>query len=130
MLKATATSLKTQGFKTIVFLGDSGGNLRPYRIGWLGKIVKVINATNYYRANGGDEALVQDGETPQSIGTHAGIRDTSELMAIYPAGVDLAKTSPNGKGNNGDPRRATRARGETLIKLKVDTAVRKIRATC
>ena len=97
---ATSNCFKTHGFTTIVFLGDSGGNQKvqsklaaelSWKWGsWLGKSVKVINAANYYANNGGDDALQRQGETKETIGTHAGIRDTSELMAIYPAGVELA----------------------------------------
>jgi creatinine amidohydrolase len=73
------------------------------------------------------------GETRAAIGQHAGIADTSELMAVDPAGVDLSRfaSAPftlESNGVSGDPLRATAERGRALMEIKVDAAVRQIRA--
>ena len=135
VLEAAAASFKAHGFKSIVLLGDSGPNQAPQKAlaeklnaAWKDSGVRVIAATNYYAANGGEAYLLGDGETAETIGTHAGIRDTSELMAIDPSGVRLDGTKPDSDGAKGDPRRATAARGEKLLALKVATAVAEIRA--
>jgi creatinine amidohydrolase len=135
VLEAAAASFKAHGFKSIVLLGDSGPNQAPQKalaeklnVAWKGSGVRVIPATNYYAANGGEAVLLSEGETAETIGTHAGIRDTSELMAIDPSGVRLDGAKPDSDGAKGDPRRATAERGEKLLALKVAAAVAEIRA--
>ncbi|MEM7424871.1 MAG: creatininase family protein [Pseudomonadota bacterium] len=139
VLQATAESFRAHGFRTIVFLGDSGGNQRAQEAvaarlteawkTWIGRSPKVFSAKHYYSGNGGDELLVAAGETPGSIGTHAGIRDTSEMLAVHPEGVDLslAETGP-GEGSTGQPGRASAERGRVLLAAKIEAAVREIRA--
>lgn len=135
VLKSAAESFKAHGFTSIVLLGDSGGNQATQKemaeeltSAWAGDGVRVINAGTYYAANGGDALLKAEGETAETIGTHAGIRDTSELMAVYPAGVRLEGAKADNAGASGDPRRASRERGEKLLDLKVAAAVAEIRA--
>ena len=135
LLEAAAASFKAHGFKTIVLLGDSGGNQAPQRelsakLGkaWSNDGVRVINADAYYARNGGDAYLESQGETAKTLGTHAGIRDTSELMAVDATLVDLARSQPDASGATGDARRATAARGEELLRRKVDAAATEIRA--
>jgi creatinine amidohydrolase/Fe(II)-dependent formamide hydrolase-like protein len=64
---------------------------------------------------------------------HASISDTSELMAVHPAGVDLTrlpllKIKLRAEGADGDPSRSTIARGDAMMALKVNAAVAQIRA--
>jgi len=141
-LEGIARSLKAAGFKTICFIADHGGSAKPQaemaaRLSreWAADGVKVISVDDYYFAAGElqNKMLAADGETPATIGQHAGITDTSELMAIYPAGVDLARLdnlpftlAP--KGYDGEPRRATAERGRALLAIKVAAAVRQIRS--
>jgi creatinine amidohydrolase/Fe(II)-dependent formamide hydrolase-like protein len=139
VLGAAAASFRAHGFRTIVFLGDSGGNqavqeklaARLTRK-WRREGVTVVNASAYYGDNGGQAYLLDQGETAASIGRHAGIRDTSELMALDPAlirpGRLAAAATDPALGANGDPRRASAARGERLLALKVQAAVAEIRA--
>jgi creatinine amidohydrolase/Fe(II)-dependent formamide hydrolase-like protein len=134
LLEAAAASFKAHGFKTIVLLGDSGANQAPQRevaskltAAWADEQVSVMNADAYYGGNGGDEWLKSQGETNATIGTHAGIRDTSELMAVLAAGVRLDGAHPDSDGASGDPTRATAERGEHLLRLKVAAAMAEIR---
>lgn len=135
LLEAAALSFKAHGFKLIVLLGDSGGNQAPQNVlaqklnkAWSRDGVRVVNAEAYYARNGGDAWLVSQGEDAASIGSHAGIRDTSELMAVLPSAVDLSKSRPNGEGATGDARRASAERGERLLSMKVEAAIAEIRA--
>lgn len=132
VLRNAAQSFRVHGFKTIVFLGDSGPNQAPQRAlaaelnkAWLPG-VRVMNADAYYDANGGAEWLEAQGETRSSIGSHAAIRDTSELMAIDPEGVRAGLSVADKDGVVGDPARATAERGQKLLELKVEAAVREI----
>lgn len=135
LLDAAAASAKAAGARTIVFLGDSGGNQAPQQSvakrlsgEWAGDGVVVINADAYYDGAAGEAWLREQGETDATIGSHAGIRDTSELMAVHPEGVDIARVDPDAKETSGDATRATAARGEHLLALRVEAAVAEIRA--
>lgn len=135
VLEGAAHSFAIHGFKLIVFLGDSGPNQEPQQQvaaelskRWAADGVRVINAENYYANNGGREWLLAEGETDQVIGSHAAIRDTSELLAIYPEGVRNDKRAADANGVVGDPRPATPGRGEKLLALKVEAAVKEIQA--
>jgi len=142
VLEGIARSLKSAGFKTICFIADHGGSARPQaevaaRLSreWAGEGVRVISVDDYYFAAGEAQTkfLEGQGETLSTIGQHAGITDTSELMAVHPAGVDLDRLaqlpfSLEATGFDGDPRRATAERGKALLELKVQAAVRQIRA--
>lgn len=134
VLEAAATSFRTHGFRRIVFLGDSGGNQRPQaRVAerltdaWRGDGIVVVNAADYYAKNGGDALLTSEGLTAAQIGTHAGVRDTSELLFVAPATVDLSLASSNADGASGDARLARAEWGERLIAGKVAAAVAEIR---
>ncbi len=94
--------------------------------------MRVVDVNAYYDA---DEAqrrwLVSEGETASSIGQHAGIKDTSELMAVNPQGVDLSRYASLGlrtenSGVSGNPMRASAERGRALLALKTDAAVAQI----
>jgi creatinine amidohydrolase/Fe(II)-dependent formamide hydrolase-like protein/sterol desaturase/sphingolipid hydroxylase (fatty acid hydroxylase superfamily) len=141
LLEHTARSLRAHGFTTIAFVGDSGGNQAAQASvaaqlseSWSGEGVTVLHVGDYYAANGQVAWLKAEGESEATIGRHAGIRDSSELMAVYPVGIRTDRLQRDGgranetTGVSGDPRRASAERGEALLRLKVDAAVRQIRA--
>ena len=91
MLEGIARSLKAGGFKTICFIADHAGSLRPQtevaeRLSreWGKQGVRVIDVSDYYADAAETDYLKSQGETPGAIGQHAGISDTSELMAVHP----------------------------------------------
>jgi creatinine amidohydrolase len=141
VLEGIARSLKAGGFKMICFIADHGGSMKPQddvtaRLSreWAAQGIKVISVGDYYNAAGDQQnrLLEAQGETPSTIGQHAGITDTSELMAVYPAGVDLTRSANlpfrvEPTGVDGDPRRASVERGKALLELKVTAAVRQIK---
>ena len=142
-LEGIARSLKSAGFKSICFIADHGLSVKPQREvaerlsrEWTNDGVKVISVDDYYIAGGElqNVFLKAQGETPATIGQHAGIADTSELMAVYPQGVDLARFSDlpafsmESTGADGDARRASAERGKRLLEIKIEAAVRQIKA--
>ncbi|MBX2861710.1 MAG: creatininase family protein [Vampirovibrio sp.] len=139
VLEATARSLKAHGFKLICFLGDSGGNqmqqeavAQKLTTLWQGEGVRVLHVKRYYIPQDQIYWLSEQGLSPAQIGTHAGIRDTSELLAVYPQGVDLSSLDKPLSGNHdsgfdGNPRMASKAYGRFLLNMRVQAAVRQIK---
>ncbi len=140
MLEGIARSLRAGGFRTIVFIGDHGGSQNVQQQvalrlsnAWQHAGVRVVHGDAYYDDRQQIARLVEAGETPAAIGEHAGIIDTSELMAIRPAGVQLDRiarpaTALVESGASGDPASATAERGQMLIALRIEAAVRQIKA--
>jgi creatinine amidohydrolase/Fe(II)-dependent formamide hydrolase-like protein len=96
--------------------------------------VRVIAVDRYCTAIAQQDVWLRaQGESEATIGTHAGIGDTSELLAVHPPGVDLRRLPAGtgalpGLGATGDPSRATAARGEALLAMRIAAAVDQIRA--
>ena len=139
VLEYAARSLRAHGFTDIFLVGDSLDNqviqadvAARLTQAWQGSGVRVHHVGDYYAANGQTDWLLREGETLDSIGTHAGIRDTSELLAIRPDAVRADMLEPKWgfnlapSGNDGQPIRASAERGRRLLALKVDAAVRQI----
>jgi len=141
LLEATARSLRAHGFTLICFIGDHGLSQATQsavadrlNAEWAGTGASVLHVGDYYFANGQVDWLRQQGESDAAIGNHAGIRDTSELMALYPAGVRVDRLAESDglhlepTGVVGDPARASAERGAILLDLKVEAAIRQINA--
>jgi creatinine amidohydrolase/Fe(II)-dependent formamide hydrolase-like protein len=141
MLEGIARSLKNSGFTTICFIADHGLSQAPQnevatRLNreWAKDGVTVLSVSDYYADEPQTQYLLNHGETPTTIGDHAGIPDTSELMAVHPEGVNLARFSQRpftfaASGVSGDPMKASAERGNDLLQIKIDAAVRQIRAS-
>ncbi len=141
LLEETARSLKAHGFKLICFVGDSGWNQSAQeRVAnrlteaWRQDGVVVVHVSDYYAQNGQARWLLFQGYSEAEIGTHAGIRDTSELMAVHSAGIRsqyLKKYDPASfleTGVDGNPSLASAVLGQSLLDQKVRVAVRQIRS--
>ena len=125
LLEFTARSLAVHGFTDVVFIGDSGGNQRGMRVvsemlneEWANGGSRVHFAGDYYSNNGFQGWLISQGETEETIGNHAGIRDTSQLLAVAPQHIRLDKRAhPAGskaaasRAIRRGPRLSTDARG-------------------
>jgi len=61
------------------------------------------------------------------VGTHAGLADTSLMMALDPSLVRTDRLKP-GEGANGDPSQASAALGQLGVDLIVAKTVEAIRA--
>jgi len=141
VLESTVRSFAAEGFKTVLFLGDSGPNQRPQAAvakkldtEFKAKGVRVFQVGDYYAHNGQEAWLKSQGFTEAEIGVHAALIDTAQLMAIDPDGVRMALLgssagNPDGSKNGviGDPAKATAAMGQKLLELKIEAALREIR---
>jgi creatinine amidohydrolase/Fe(II)-dependent formamide hydrolase-like protein/sterol desaturase/sphingolipid hydroxylase (fatty acid hydroxylase superfamily) len=142
LLESAAKSLKAHGFKRIYLIGDSGWNQAPQeRVAqklnalWAKDGVRVIHVGHYYDKNHQVDWLKQLGKTEVDIGSHAGIRDTSELMFTDPSGIRSQKIEHYGPqdyaqlGSNGDAASASPQLGQALLDLKIKAAVQEIQNT-
>jgi len=141
LLVHAGKSLRAGGFTTIILIGDSGGNQSGMKTA-----ADQLNAA--FGSNGGRALFIGDyytkssadirtylgtlGFPMESIGSHAGMVDTSELLFVNPALVRRDRLALNGgspdSGVNGDPTKATPELGKALIQIKIDNAVAQIRA--
>ena len=139
LLEYAARSFRAHGFTDIAFIGDSGGNQRGMEAvatmlneEWGGEGSRVHFIGDYYANNGFRDWLVEQGEVPDSIGGHAGISDTSILLYVEPRHIRQDKLAPGGgfegSGVSGNPTRASVEYGEVGMRMRVDAAVRQIRA--
>lgn len=140
LLDGIARSLKAAGFRTILFIGDHGpSQATQARVAaalsreWAGDGVLVAQIERYYEDDAQNKLLVAQGESAATIGFHAGLIDTSELMAVHPSGVMLDRLqglpgSLRQMGASGDPSRASPARGAALLAIRIDAATAQIRA--
>jgi creatinine amidohydrolase len=137
-LEYAARSFKLAGFRDIVFLGDHGGYQKADEAvaqlldrEWAGTPVRAYALTEYYRASETEfgQLLKGKGYSEAEIGSHAGLLDTSLMMATDPSLVRpdlLAETKP-GDGTHGDPRRSSAALGQLGVELIVSRTVATIR---
>jgi creatinine amidohydrolase/Fe(II)-dependent formamide hydrolase-like protein len=141
LLEYAARSLRQGGFRDICFLEDSGGYERDLesvadRLNreWAATPVRVHAVLEYYRAGQTVyvQALKSRGYTEAEIGTHAGVADTSLLLAIDPSLVridHLGEAARLGRagGAYGDPRRASTELGQIGVDAIVAQTVAAIK---
>jgi creatinine amidohydrolase len=138
LVEYAARSFRVNGFKDIVFIGDSGGNQNGMKAvaemlnkEWAGSGVRIHFVPEYYSGTGFSKWLQSQGEKEEDIGTHAGITDTSQLMAIDAKLIRKDKLANRGgfegSGVSGNPTRASVAYGKKGLELKIETAVRRIK---
>jgi creatinine amidohydrolase/Fe(II)-dependent formamide hydrolase-like protein len=141
ILESTARSFKQHGFHDVIFLGDHGGYQKS-ELRAAEKINKewaadtrfrALALTAYYEASQGPyiQALRGKGFSDAEIGTHAGLADTSMMLAIEKSLVRMdllaegAKTGPV-DGVYGDPRKSTAELGQLGLRGIVDRSVQAI----
>ena len=138
LVEYAGRSFRAHGFTDIVFIGDSGGNqggmeavAAQLNDEWGGDGATVHFIGDYYANNGFRDWLMEQGETDESIGRHAGISDTSILLYVDPAHIRQDQLAPGGgfedSGVSGDPTRASAEYGRVGMEMRVDAAVRQIR---
>jgi creatinine amidohydrolase len=129
-LESAARSLQRAGLKHVVLLGDHGGYLKSLdRVA--ARVPGVFSPPEYYRASSADHAaaLRARGFSEAQIGRHAGLADTSLMLALDPSLVRserLAKSQ--GEGADGDASRADAALGKEAVDRIVSVTVDAIRA--
>jgi len=139
-LDGIARSLKRAGFTTICFMSEHGQSQEPQASvveklnrEWAGS-VRVLAVGEYYADAAQRAWLSEQGVPAAAVGDHAGLIDTAELMFVSPAGVNLAAFPKSGTwlteptGASGEPTRASERLGEQLLQIRVEAAVRQIRA--
>ncbi len=128
VLTGAARSLARHGFRNIIILGDHGGYQNDIRTvvaalnrRWARRPdhPRALDVPQYYGTTQTTfvKTLRDHGLSPAEIGTHAGVNDTSLLMALAPWAVrtaHLAELPPPGAamGVYGDPRRSSAALGQ------------------
>lgn len=141
VLEAAARSFAVQGFRDIVFLGDSGGNqagqaavARRLNRAWAGAPTRAHAIDAYYHAStaGGRALLRSRGYSDAEIGNHAGALDTSLMLAVDPSLVrqDRLRAAPGPgawEGADGNPSRASAELGRAAVEDIVTQTVEAIR---
>lgn len=141
-LESAANSFKVHGFTNIVFLGDHGGYQNDIRHAvaqlnksWAGSGARAFVPPEYYNmsSDGYAQILRQHGVNDAEIGTHAGLADTSLLLAVAPQMVRLERLRSGPKLGaadgvyGGDPRRSSVELGQLGIDAIVSHTVDAIR---
>ena len=141
MLEQAARSFRLHGFRDVVFLGDHGGyqhNLQAVaaRLNreWAKTPARAYAVAEYYAAADTQypKLLASQGFPAAEIGTHAGLADTSLMLALDPGLVrvdKLAAAADAGAagGALGDPRRANAGLGQAGVDAIVGASVDAIR---
>ena len=137
-LESAANSFKVHGFRNIVFLGDHGGYQDDVRRivaqlnkSWAGSDARAFVPAEYYgtSSTGYNQILREHGFRDDEIGTHAGLADTSLLLAVAPQMVRLdelknaPKPGPAVGVYGGDPRRSTAQLGQLGIDAIVSRTI-------
>jgi creatinine amidohydrolase/Fe(II)-dependent formamide hydrolase-like protein len=98
---------------------------------WTGSGVRIHFVPEYYRGTGFSEWLMAQGEKKEDIGSHAGITDTSQLLAVEPRHIRKDKLADRGgfegSGVSGNPTKASVAYGKKGLELKIETTVRRVK---
>jgi creatinine amidohydrolase len=137
LLDAAARSLKVHGFTDILFIGDSGGNqagmtnvANKLNAEWQGQGPRVYALNEYYSKARDDFRawlLAQYGYDAATVGSHAGISDTSQMLYVLPGGIRKDRIKPLGggpdSGVSGDPTKATAEIGKMGIDFKVNAGI-------
>lgn len=137
VLEYTARSLRVHGFTDILFVGDSGPNQAGQRAvaealnsEWADEVTRVHHVSAWYDWTDFEDWLVEQGFSRDVIGGHAGLSDTTVLLAVAPQHVRVDKMAVGRGGEDGvsgDPGPSTVELGEKGMDLLVDSTVRQIR---
>ena len=140
LLELTARSLRGSGFKEIILIGDSGGNQNgmsavamKLNTEWKGTGVRLHFIGDYYtKAHAVQQNWLADTAKiipRDSIGGHANIMDTSELMYLHPQLIrtDRYGIANQANGVSGSPVKSSREIGKKLLDIKIGLALEQIR---
>jgi creatinine amidohydrolase/Fe(II)-dependent formamide hydrolase-like protein len=136
VVESAARSLRLAGFRDIVLIGDSGDYQKDNAAvaakldkEWAASPVRVHAIGEYYRAATVEffDALRKQGFADAEIGPHAGLADTSLMLAVDPRLVRSDRMQKS-EGVTGDPRRASAPLGQGAAEAVVLQTVAAIRA--
>lgn len=142
VLEYAARSLKVHGFRDIVFVGDHGGTQADQKtvagrlnLEWAAALVRVHAIEEYYVAADVEfpRLLSERGYRKEELGLHAGLTDTSLMLAVDPRMVRPERLRPDSwppgaSGVSGDPTRASAELGRVgveMIVIRTAEAIRK-----
>ncbi len=115
VVEFAARSLRAHGFVDVVLIGDSGPNQRVLKMvaetldaEWLSTPVRVHYLSAYYDDSAFRSWLSAQGVKEEDIGRHAGLKDTSLLLAVDPSGVRRGKLAPGRRGDRTAGKRGNR----------------------
>jgi creatinine amidohydrolase len=139
LLVNAGRSLKSTGFKNILFLGESGGNRNGMRDAatrlnelWKGAATAYW-VDDYYTRSHADQNkwITATMKIPEDqIGGHANLLDTSELLFVAPKHVRRDRLTGNDYPNNGvsgDPAKSSPEIGKVFVQIKIDNALAQIK---
>ncbi len=136
-----SVSLYLSGFKCIAFLGDHSQSIEIQSLvakslneQWKSIGVRVINLDSYNDVTLEDSVLIKAKIDPKDWGQHAGIADTSELIAVRPNAVRrqlLNQKSLSGFKDGGASGRAelsTSSMGSKMLELRQAAAAEQLKS--
>jgi creatinine amidohydrolase len=130
VLESSARSLQRAGLRHVVLLGDHGGYRRSLeRVA--ARVPNVLVPPEYYRASSADfaQALRARGFSDAQIGRHAGLADTTLMLALDPSLVRGERLGASrGQGADGDAAQADAALGYDAVEHVVAVTTAAIRA--
>ena len=137
VLEYAARSFRTHGFTDILLIGDSGGNQQGMMDvaemlseEWATDETRVHHISEWYITTSFKDWLRDQGETKEAAGTHAGLLDTSTLLAVAPQHVRQDNMSPGQGGDvdgvGGDPTRSSAEVGRVGMDLYFQAAMTQI----
>jgi creatinine amidohydrolase len=139
VLEYAARSFQVRGVKDIVFLGDHGSTQGDQRAvasrlnrEWAGTPTRVHAIDEYYRAADVEfpRLLKARGYRDDELGSHAGLADTSLMLAVDQRMVRSGATRAGpteASGVSGDPSRASAELGQIGVDLIVSRTVEAIK---
>jgi creatinine amidohydrolase/Fe(II)-dependent formamide hydrolase-like protein len=141
VLEYAARSFKRHGFRDIVFLGDHGGTQADQKAAaarlnreWAAAPVRVHAVEEYYLAADVEfpRLLSERGYRKEELGLHAGLTDTSLMLAVDPRVVRSGRLRPDSwppgaSGVSGDPTRASAELGRVGVETIVTRTAEAIR---
>src|SRR5262245_56928729 len=141
LLVNAGRSVKAGGFKTILLIGESGGNRNGMRMAadklnelWKDTDAKAWWIYDYYTKGHADQnkyITEKVGIPADQIGGHANILDTSELLFVNAKHIRRNRLSGNDYESNGvsgnNQSKSTPEIGKALLQIKIDNAVAQIK---
>lgn len=140
VLTDVANSLKQHGFKLICLIGDNAGSQAVQQqvaddlnSEWASDGVQVLNVSDYADLEAQNAWAMSNGAMASNPVAHAGMAETSELMAVSPQQVRNALLGAYGDndysktGAAGDATQSNAAFGRGILGVKVSAAIKQIK---
>jgi creatinine amidohydrolase/Fe(II)-dependent formamide hydrolase-like protein len=138
VMEYAARSFKAHGFTDIVLIGDSGGNqagmeevTNKLNEEWAEEETRVHHVSEWFFSKSFRNWLVEQGNSEETIGRHAGLLGTSTMLAVAPEHIRrdtmLDREKTDVPGVNGDPTKSTVEIGRKGMDLQFEAAMTQIR---